>query len=365
MRHVADYKKIVSLQGVRGLAILCIMVSHSSLIVDDDGRGMLEWLGAVGVEFFVILSGYLTCYWHLEHVENNKISSFKSAIYKMKKYYGLHVLTLLLMVPLAYNTLFVDCELNAWKKFASNLLLIHSWLPIVSYYFSFNAVSWYLSTVFFFLLMTPMFLRKLRLMKPKSVLYLMLTIVLLQWLFALLSDTTFLLNVKEEKIHWFIYVFPLVRYMDFVLGGGAYVLSKDMPEDKVSNKVTVLFVFSILAIIVAAILSVGSRNEVFSVAAWSIPCVIVISYLAKYNDVYSRFFKNKVLVFLGNISFELFLLHFVTNAYLCLACRELLNLNSIGIYGSLLMFALSVAISTIEHKYRFGVKIIDKIGVTV
>ena len=271
----------------------------------------------------------------------------------MKKYYVLHVLTLLLMAPLSYNTLFADYEINAWKKFASNLLLIHSWLPIGSYYFSFNAVSWYLSAVFFFLLMTPRLLRKLRLMKPKSVLYLMLAIILLQWLLVLLSDTTFLLNVKEEKIHWFIYVFPLVRYMDFVLGGGAYVLSKDLSENKVSNKSTILFIFSILAIIIAAVFSVGSKSEVFSVAAWSIPCVIVISYLAKYNDIFSRFFKNKVLVFLGNISFDLFLLHFVINAYLIFVCRNFLTINSIGVYGSLLMLVLSVIISTIVHKYRF------------
>lgn len=351
--NVEARKKIISLQGVRGLAIMCIMMSHSSLIVDDDGRGMLAWLGALGVEFFIILSGYLTCYWHLAHVDNKKISPIQYAIYKMKKYYGLHVLTLLLMVPLSYNNLFVDYEFNAWKKFASNLLLIHSWLPIGSYYFSFNAVSWYLSTVVFFLLMTPRLLRKLRLMKPRSVFHLMLAIVLLQWLFVLLSDASFLLNVKEEKIHWLIYVFPLFRYMDFVLGGGAYFLSKDMSKDKNSNKSTILFVFGMLAIIVAAIFSVGSRSEVFSVAAWSIPCIIVISYVAKYNDMFSRFFENKVLVFLGDVSFELFLLHFVINAYLIFVCKNFLTINSIGIYGSLLMFVLSVIISTIVHKYRF------------
>ena len=82
-------KRNMSLQGIRGLAILCIMMSHSKLIVDSSGNGMLSCLGGLGVEFFIILSGYLTCYWHLNSANDNAVKPFRYAISKIKKYYDI------------------------------------------------------------------------------------------------------------------------------------------------------------------------------------------------------------------------------------------------------------------------------------
>lgn len=79
-------EKLKAFQGVRGLAILLIMLSHTALIKGADGNSCLVHLGGAGVELFLLLSGFLTCYWHLDEpiVPKNFKDSILYAIKKIK-----------------------------------------------------------------------------------------------------------------------------------------------------------------------------------------------------------------------------------------------------------------------------------------
>ena len=56
-------------------------------------------------------------------------------------------------------------------------------------------------------------------------------------------------------------------------------------------------------------LGMCNENEFFSVFLWYFPSVLLIYLLAVKEKLLTKVFENKLLVFFGNISFELFLIH--------------------------------------------------------
>ena len=81
-------EKIESFQGLRGLAILLIMISHCIFLKNAMGQNSLSHLGGFGVELFIMLSGFLTCYWHLDHSIQvlSMWEAVKYAVCKIRKY---------------------------------------------------------------------------------------------------------------------------------------------------------------------------------------------------------------------------------------------------------------------------------------
>ena len=222
-------EKLKAFQGVRGLAILLIMLSHTALIKGADGNSCLGHLGGAGVELFLLLSGFLTCYWHLDEpiVPKNFKDSILYAIKKIKKYYLLHIATLLLAIPFVGKALFCQIDFWQWLKLAVNVLLLQSWVPMGSVYFSFNAVSWYLSVMVFLLLVSSCVLYRLKYIKVKQCCILLLAIGLSEFLLAGIAGR---LPMEKTAIHWLVYVFPFVRLMDFVCGGVSVLVRKTKPD---------------------------------------------------------------------------------------------------------------------------------------
>ena len=216
---IDEVEKIKAFQGVRGLAILMIMFSHAAFIQDGDGRNCLGHLGGGGVEIFLLLSGFLTSYWYLDKVDDSKSigDCFLYSVEKIKKYYPLHIITLLLAIPFAWKALFLQIDLLQWLKVIVNLLLLQSWVPTSSVYFSFNAVSWYLSVMFFILLVSNVVLMTIRRISKRANVYMILLIGAVEFF---LADSIEYLQIGKSGSHWLVYVFPVVRLMDFVCGGG-------------------------------------------------------------------------------------------------------------------------------------------------
>lgn len=154
MEREKERGKIVSLQGLRSFAILMIMLSHTAIVRSSNGEGALAHLGGLGVELFILLSGFLTCYWHLERQQSCRSlrDSLLYAVHKLRKYYPLHIATLCLALPFAVKALLIQHSFGAWAALFLNVFLVQTWIPKASVYFSYNGVSWYLSITLFFLI---------------------------------------------------------------------------------------------------------------------------------------------------------------------------------------------------------------------
>ena len=95
---------IISLQGLRGYAICLIYISHCNLMLNGSGRNVTDYLGALGVSIFIMLSGYLSVF----HCRVNKNSDIKSYFKrKFLKFYPLHIIALLVDLPLAQRSYLV------------------------------------------------------------------------------------------------------------------------------------------------------------------------------------------------------------------------------------------------------------------
>ena len=103
-------------------------------------------------------------YAYLDRPEKTPIPNLRNNLRfawgKVKKLYPLHVITLLFVALIIFGELILHkgsgTEIpEQGGYFIANALLLQSWIPWRDGYFSFNAVSWYLSTTAFSYFLFP------------------------------------------------------------------------------------------------------------------------------------------------------------------------------------------------------------------
>ena len=127
---------------------------------------------------------------------------------------------------------------------------------------------------------------------------------------------------QTSVAHWAIYILPVIRLLDFILGCGVYYFSKEIKQ-RIGNyaevKISILAVISAVANIVLLFSSANSQSEIYSVYVWVLPCMALLLSLAlaeTYTVSIIKFvFENRFAIFVGNISFELFLVHLLVIQY--------------------------------------------------
>lgn len=133
--------KIQSFQLIRAVAITLIFLSHCENLMRINDINCLKYLGGAGVSIFIALSGFLTAKKYDDLDNSSAIVLYKR---RWKQFYKNHYFTFVLSVPLTIGVL--KRSIFQWLvQLVANLSLTQSLIPISSVYFSFNAVSWYLS----------------------------------------------------------------------------------------------------------------------------------------------------------------------------------------------------------------------------
>jgi len=198
-----------SFQGLRGYAIILIVTSHYGYFIrDNNGNGVFGSLGALGVSIFLVISGYLSM---LYSGRWESLSVVTYTAHKIKKFYPLHIFTFMLYFIPIIKTVILN-----WKMIVVsliNLLLLQSWIPRSDVYFSFNGVSWYLSVTVTLSLLTSIVVKCLS--KRTSITRLasiVICFVLLEFIWAFFTN-------KFAVAHWLVYICPIIRLIDFILGG--------------------------------------------------------------------------------------------------------------------------------------------------
>ena len=95
--------------------------------------------------------------------------------------------------------------------------------------------------------------------------------------------------------------------LDFVLGGYTYVAGQK--SEIIGAKIGLLAIFWNIILLY---FSAFSNSMFYCTAAWSIPNVLLFLSLIsskKHNYLKEKILNTKLLVFIGNISFEIFLIH--------------------------------------------------------
>lgn len=317
--------RLQSLQAIRGVALLCIFLSHVELIAT----------GPIGVSLFLVLSGFCMTYAYLDRPEKTPklslVNNLKFAWGKVKKLYLLHLVTLLFVALIVFGGLILQKGLEeemaeqAWY-FVGNSLLLQSWIPWRDGYFSFNAVSWYLSTMVFSYFLFPWVFQAIQSKDKKRIARLAgFTIGLMVVVAIILGIGRDNWGWTRDIIKWVVYICPLYRAGDFILGlvaGYFFVTIKNLQGGGLHTVAEIIVILLMVGQVI--IYSIFSGHSNWTLTLFWLPTSITCVYLFALNRgaVSKALSRSKVLVWIGNISGEVFLIH-----QICIKATEVVTKN--------------------------------------
>lgn len=285
------------LTGLRYFAALLVFSSHSSC--DDSNLYLVRIFesGYVGVSFFFLLLGFVLSYSYKEKILDQSLSFIKYVLLRLARLSPLHLLT---ASPFILSAVY-ESNLN-FTKLLLNIFYLQSWVPSLSYYFSFNAPSWSLSNeMFFYICFFPLVF-----VKTKNLLKIFL------WLLASIVLCAFFVQFfyPEQKFfgddtfaHWLFYIFPVFRLLEFVAG----MLLFKLWESRF--RIPSWLILPSYLLLIASMYFAKEVLEPFRVLFF-LPFVALFfySHLAD-SGLIIRLLSTRIMVLLGNASFAFYLIH--------------------------------------------------------
>ena len=292
---------IRTLQSLRFFFIILVVLSHYIGSSFDFG-------GECGVSFFFMLSGFVLSLAYSERITKGLFSTTPFVVKQWIKIYPLHILTFILMFALDIR-LEKYCDITA---VIANILLLQSWVPADSFYFVANSPSWFLCDILFFYVVFSS-LNKYILRSDNRKLLAISLVVILLYICLMAVLPTYLVNP-------ILYANPLTRLLDFIVGIILYKLYVSdnciALRDKLNGKsfltVSLMELSVILLVVITAILYPHLPQRIRTVSIFWLAIPLFIFFFAmtdKHSGVISKFLQVKTMLWLGNMSFCIYIIH--------------------------------------------------------
>lgn len=323
---------IKELTSLRFILILVIFFHHA--LPNYPGGGDM------GVACFFVLSGF--CY-ALGYGRKVRAADFDYRGFiksRLAKFYPLHWITLLIAIPISLHLGL------GWKNGAVlgiNALLLQSWFPLSSVYYSFNGVSWFLSDMVFLVAVFPFLYRKLDSENKR-------------WMFILPAVSVYCILciwTPVDQRNAVLYVNPVVRLCDFTVGilaGMWYLRLKENVSvtESVQRHKTLLRIVSLASFLVLLSMSVFIPEQYTLMAFIFWPIAVVMLVCISLNP--GGLLSTPLLQRLGQISFPFYMIHQLVIRYISiLSDKADLNLSlPISVSVSLV---LSMLLAHLSSKY--------------
>jgi peptidoglycan/LPS O-acetylase OafA/YrhL len=309
--------RLPSLTGMRFVAALCVFAYHFWLpipalrLVDDDSvaYGVYDGVsqaGGLGVGFFFVLSGFILT-WSARPGDTAK-SFWRRRFVKIYPNYAVAWTLAMVAFAAAYTP--------TWRA-VTNLFMLQVWIPDFDTNFSVDPPGWSLGAEAVFYLCFPLLLAFATRIRPERLKYWIggvAALVVLKPLVAylLFPDTPAVPGESTVSVsqYWFGYILPPVRVLDFLLG---ILVARAVLTGRWRN----------IGIIPSAVLLAGGYWLAESTpylwgqsAIFVLPAAMLIAAAATADDRGRRtIFSNRVMTWLGEISFAFYLVHFIVLAY--------------------------------------------------
>lgn len=262
--------------------------------------------GDMGVACFFVLSGFCYALGYGRKVNAPDFDYRRFLKSRLVKFYPLHWITLLIAIPISLHL-----ELG-WKNgilLGINGLLLQSWFPLSTVYYSFNGVSWFLSDM---VLMVAVFPFLSRLLDSRNK----------RWLFLLPALAVYCILciwTPADMRNTVLYVNPVVRLCDFTVGilsGMWYLRLKDNAcvAESVQNHKVLLRTVSVVSFLALLSMSIFIPGQT-TLMAWIFwPAAVVMLMSISLNP--GGLLSTSILQRLGQLSFPFYMLHQLVIRYI-------------------------------------------------
>ena len=321
------------IDGLRAIAVLAVIFYHFNI---DYFSG-----GYIGVDVFFVISGYLITYQILNHLDNGNFSFKEFYIRRIRRLAPAFIVMLIFSFALGY----VYMDAGNFKKFSESF--IYSIFSISNIYF-YNEVgyfdqsaslkpllhTWSLSVEEQFYVVWPALLLIIYNFQKRHIGITLLIIGCASLLFAEL-----LIREKPEMVFYL----PFLRVYEFVIGALCIWLKKYVTGREVTQEI--LFMTGLLFIV----WTVFTYNDatVFPGVNSLLPCIGTMFVIISGNPKYSgRLLTNKPIVYIGLISYSLYLFHWPI-----LVFANYIVVGDLNIELRVLMMSLTFILGYLSYKF--------------
>ena len=329
------------LESLRGIsAVLIVMLHFKNDSIWHKNNLILN--SEVFVDFFFVLSGFVLCLRYKDNI-NSLSNLFLFVKKRFLRIYPLHILTLSFFV--IYNIV----KIFLINKF--NLIIIHDTYTFIDFFkniflihgisgSSYNLPSWSISVEFICYLIFGLLLFKKLFSK------LLFPIVIFSFIIIYFQITDL---ISKEYMNMSRCLFC------FFLGCLSFCYKEFLIKKKSSN---IIFIISFL---ITILLVSYHKNFIFLIAPFFFSIIIISTYNLETKSTLFNLLTIKPLIFLGKISYGIYMIHFAVTIPL----RHLLHYyfnyeikNEFLIVGNLqgflfyfLIFFICISLSYFSHKY--------------
>ena len=340
-------RHIATLQSMRFIFCMQIFMCH---YFSNLGFHSFYYGGDAGVTFFFILSGFVLSIGCGTRVEDGTFQYIQFLRKRLVKIYPLHLVTFTIALFMSFVA---GVKFNIIKTLLHVFMLQEFTLSEDMLKYG-TGLSWFLGALFFCYLLFPFLYRQLIISRNK-VFGALLTIYILSTL-AIESCC------NNSAIDNFVYAFPPLRVIDFAIGIIAYRLYTApfsiRLKQWIARQSTSLL--STLEIIIVA-MSVLTYIPYCSLPSWIrfaplfwLPFSLLIYWFAISNDnkgIISKLLSQRALVFLGNISFEIYMLHGIVITAFVFVWGRLFGYDTVC---NPILFAICIVLSVVAA-YIFAI----------
>lgn len=292
---------MVALYSLRFIASVGIFLHHLNYPLG---------IGPMCVTFFFVLSGFTTSYsmQQKEFLINGK-NLKEYYIGKVKKLYPLYLLTFFISIPVMN---YMGINFN-FAHIVRNLLMIQVFYPNSNEVFFFNGLGWFLVDIMFFYLITPFIFTLIKKISKNIKMLLILAIAMCCLGFFIAYQFKWKMDPYSFS-WWFIYISPYFRFFDYLIGfifGFVFLVIKNNIRPSTINTIiySILEIFSVVAfylIFKSNVLQIDSlRYGIFYVPT----SILIIFIFAIGKGMVSKILFFRPLVYLGNLSFIIYMIH--------------------------------------------------------
>lgn len=355
--------RINSLTGLRALVMMTIFCCHLSYLAETSFQGLYLLIGngRLGVDFFLVLSGFVMALSYSNKMNENGVSQDLDFVKKrISKIYLPYLITMVLAIPLyIINTILEGWTLDVKlliTRVIINCGMIQSAIPFLKYSTSINHVSWFISTIFIIYLFTPAILR---LNNKAAKHYSLLNLVLLIFAVLILYCGVYMV-IRQIEYVWFadrylsiIYISPLIRIFPYLLGIAGYNIYSLLNNLRI-KKGSFVEILSIVVFFLWWIIEdkTGFPTVVTECADMLISLLVVLTFVFSRQGIISILLGKKKMLYLGNISLEFYLIHYLLINYGMIAADHFSLDKEIAVLPlTILFFALSLYGACLIHSF--------------